>query len=147
MKVGGEMKTTTEIICDTPEVAQACEIYALKFVNGDETPFVRAVGVEERTLRFVYHEIPLDEEDPALWFEERLTGFRDGVQSVPHEADAQKDVVEVIERQRDEAETLLLALTLAAEPLLAHAKAYRDACSYLDERGGKDKFERRLDDS
>lgn len=84
------MKTTVEIICDSEEVATRVESYAKKVHGGAEIPFVRAVGVEGRICRVVYDEIGLDEEDPTRAFEERLTGYRDGLQDKSGEGDSKE---------------------------------------------------------
>lgn len=79
------------------------------------------------------------------YIEQELTKARQEAIDAAAEARTQKRLVELIEKQRDHAELLLLNLASEASGVLNHSKAYREAREYLCENAGLDKYERRLD--
>jgi adenosylmethionine-8-amino-7-oxononanoate aminotransferase len=80
------------------------------------------------------------------YIEQELTKTRQEAIDANAEARTQKQLVELIEKQRDHVESLLLNLAAEAAGVLPHSKAYREAREYLCENAGLDKYERRLDD-
>jgi hypothetical protein len=74
------MKKSVEIGCASPTIAERLASYAKKVHGGAEFPIVESFAVKGRTLTVAFYPVGLQEFDPTEEFEQRLIGYRDGIE-------------------------------------------------------------------